>query len=84
MDNILFLDVDQGVFDWVIEGRYKCPVLNYKETCPHLIQSKTIYNDINYMSLEAKKYLLRFCEDYLFFVEKLKRFKRKMKNVTVI
>ena len=45
-------------------------------THPHLIQNTRIYNDIKYVSVEAKNCSLRSREDYMFVVEKLKAFKR--------
>ena len=87
MENIHILDVNKAVFDefaWVLEHRYKGPVLNYKETHPNLLQSQSIYNDIKYVSPEAKNYSMTSTEDYLFVIKKLKPFKRKPKKVTVI
>ena len=78
--------MNQAVFDEfarVLEPKYKGPVLNYKQTHPHLIQKATIYNDVKYVSVEAKNYSLRSREDYMFVVEKLKAFKRKLKKVTL-
>ena len=69
-------------FARVLKPKYKGPVLNYKQTHPHLIQNTTIYNDVKYVSVEAKNYSLRSREDYVF-VEKLKAFKRKPKKVTL-
>ena len=67
----------------VLKPKYKGPVLNYKQTHPHLIQNTIIYNDVKYVSVEVKNYSLRSREDYMFVVEKLKAFKRKPKKVTL-
>ena len=71
-------------FARVLKEKYKGPMLNYKESHQRLLQNTTIYNDVKYVSPEAKDYSLRCCEDYMFVVEKLKKFKRKPKKVTVI
>ena len=73
--NIHFLNVNRAVFDefaCVLEEKYKGPILNYKETHPHLLQQNTIYPDTQHVEIEPRNYLLKSKNEYDFVVDKLK------------
>ena len=59
----------------------KGPILNYKETHPHLLQQNTIYPDTQHVEIEPRSYLLQSKNEYDFVVHKLKQFKRKPKKI---
>ena len=82
--NIHFLKVNRAVlneFARELEERYKGPILNYKETHPHLLQQNTIYPDTQHVEIEPRSYLLQSKNEYDFVVDKLKQFKRKPKKM---
>ena len=82
--NIHFMNVNRYVFKefaCVLEEQYQGPILNYKETYPHLLQQKTIYPDTQHVEIEPRNYLLKTKKEYDFVVDKLKQFKRKWKKI---
>ena len=84
MQNIHLMNMNRAVFDkfaHVFEEQYKGPILNYKETHPHLLQQKTIYPDTEHVEIEPRNYLLKSKNEYTFVVDKLKIFKRKPKKM---